>query len=126
MNYGLLTDCVTDNGVPDLDPTATTGEDFLTREKAALGEDATQFASGNDSAAFVEDDEDDLLGGNTLGGGEINEFQSSFPAIDTSNNVSTAFVIPVEICSGMLIVLEHGSRRHNHRQQLSIVLYRRF
>jgi Clathrin light chain len=70
----------------DLNPTMTLGEDFLTRERAALGDDATQFASGNDAAAFLEDGDDDLLGGGGRGE-EIEEFQSSFPAIDARNNV---------------------------------------
>lgn len=71
----------------DLDPTAASGEDFLSRERAALGDDATLFASGNDNAAFVEDGDDDLLGGGGGNNGEIHEFQSSFPAIDTRNDV---------------------------------------
>jgi len=68
----------------DLDPTSTTGDDFLSRERAALGEDATQFSTGQDNAAFVEDGNDDLLGGGD-GGEEVTEFESSFPAIDTRN-----------------------------------------
>lgn len=63
-------------------------DDFLAREKALLGDDANQFSSGNDNAAFVEDGDDDLLGGG--GGGadeEVTEFESSFPAIDTQNEV---------------------------------------
>ena len=70
-------------------------DDFLTRERALLGEDAARFASVNDNAATVEDGEDDLLGGSYEGtysgdqhsGEEVTEFESSFPAIDTSNNV---------------------------------------
>ncbi|KAG9237015.1 putative clathrin light chain [Amylocarpus encephaloides] len=60
------------------------GDDFLSREKALLGDDANQFVSSNDNSAFVEDGDDDLLGG---GGGneEVTEFESSFPAIDTQN-----------------------------------------
>jgi len=58
-------------------------DDFLSREKALLGDDANQFATGNDNAAFVEDGDDDLLGGG--GGEEVTEFESSFPAIDTRN-----------------------------------------
>jgi len=57
-------------------------DDFLSREKALLGDDADQFTTGNDSAAFVEDGDDDLLGG---GGEAADEFESSFPAIDTRN-----------------------------------------
>lgn len=75
-----------EKGASDLDPTATSGEDFLTRERAILGEDATQFTTSHDNAAFVEDGDDDLLGGGG-GGAEIHEFQSSFPAIDTRNDV---------------------------------------
>jgi hypothetical protein len=71
----------------DLNPTATSGEDFLSRERAALGDDATLFASGNDNAAYVEDGDDDLLGGGGGNNEEIHEFQSSFPAIDTRNDV---------------------------------------
>jgi hypothetical protein len=69
-----------------LDPTTSLDEDFLIRERAALGDDATQFASSNDATAFLEDGGDDLLGGGGRGE-EIEEFQSSFPAIDTRNNV---------------------------------------
>lgn len=63
---------------------APAGDDFLSREKALLGDDADQFVSGNDNAAFVEDGDDDLLGGSG-GGEEVTEFESSFPAIDTRN-----------------------------------------
>ena len=80
--------------------------DFLSRERALLGDDADQFATPNDNAATVEDagddDEDDLLGGGDDGGGfgqqqqtgggggggsDMAEFESSFPAIDASNEV---------------------------------------
>lgn len=65
-------------------------DDFLSREKALLGDDADQFTTGNDGAAFIEDGDDDLLGGG--GGEEVTEFESSFPAIDTRNEVcSTHF-----------------------------------
>ncbi|KAH8595006.1 clathrin light chain [Bisporella sp. PMI_857] len=59
-------------------------DDFLSREKALLGDDADQFTTGNDKAAFAEDDEEDLLGGGN-GGEEVVEFESSFPSIDTRN-----------------------------------------
>jgi hypothetical protein len=71
----------------DLDPIAASGEDFLSRERAALGDDATLFASGNDNVAYVEDGDDDLLGGGGGNNEEIYEFQGSFPAIDTRNDV---------------------------------------
>ncbi|KAK0659299.1 Clathrin light chain [Lasiodiplodia hormozganensis] len=67
--------------------------DFLSRERALLGEDADQFAAPGDNTATVEDaGDDDLLGGG--GGGnfpaigdqdDMTGFESSFPAIDTSN-----------------------------------------
>lgn len=66
----------------------------MTRERAALGDDAAQFASAGDKAATIEDGDDDLLGGGgSYGGGhaggeEITEFESSFPAMDTRNEVS--------------------------------------
>lgn len=73
---------------------------FLDRERAILGEDAAQFGAVQDhtnNATTVEDDEGDLLGGDDYGGdnramtigGEMNDFESSFPAIDTQNEVST-------------------------------------
>lgn len=55
-----------------------------------LGDDANLFASGNDSAAFVEAGDDDLLGnsiGGQTGGEEITEFESSFPNISNQNEV---------------------------------------
>ncbi|EON65605.1 hypothetical protein W97_04843 [Coniosporium apollinis CBS 100218] len=64
-------------------------DDFLARERAALGDDANQFASGNDKGTTVEDaGDDDLLGGDyqdAAGGEEMSGFESSFPAIDTGN-----------------------------------------
>ncbi|ORX96846.1 clathrin light chain [Clohesyomyces aquaticus] len=66
--------------------------DFLKREQALLGDDAMQFASPNDKLASVEDGDDDLLGGGgssfqaNVGGEEIMGFESSFPAIDTTND----------------------------------------
>jgi hypothetical protein len=65
---------------------------FLSRERALLGDDADQFASENDKLATVEDGEDDLLGGDfggqaNVGSQEMSGFESSFPAIDTTNEV---------------------------------------
>ncbi|KAL2367166.1 hypothetical protein RJ035_006298 [Blastomyces gilchristii] len=78
--------------------TTTEGEDFLTRERALLGDDADQFATPNDqlqTSATVEDaTEDDLLGGgggndyqpgNTEGGDIMGGFESSFPALESQN-----------------------------------------
>lgn len=67
-------------------------DDFLKREEAILGDDAKQFAQPNDRLATVEDDDDDLLGGgggnnfqDSLGGDDTG-FESSFPALDTTND----------------------------------------
>lgn len=74
---------------------AGSGDDFLARERALLGDDASQFASAGDNSATVQDGNDgDLLGGGesydggNQGGEEITEFESSFPAVDTRNEVS--------------------------------------
>ncbi|KAI4214781.1 MAG: hypothetical protein LQ351_002857 [Letrouitia transgressa] len=67
-------------------------DDFLSRERALLGDDAAQFASPHDNAPTVEDDNNDLLGGDgnydmpTTGNEELTGFESSFPAVDTQNN----------------------------------------
>jgi len=80
------------NGTTNFDGTGADG-DFLTRERAALGEDAAQFSSARDNSATIKDGDDDLLGGgDSYGGGhpggeETTEFESSFPAVDTQNQV---------------------------------------
>ncbi|KAL8686206.1 MAG: hypothetical protein Q9218_007274, partial [Villophora microphyllina] len=67
-------------------------DDFLARERALLGDDANQFASSNDQKATAEDDDFDLLGGDSAqDGGQqqsdgMDDFESSFPAVDTQNN----------------------------------------
>jgi hypothetical protein len=73
------------------------GSSFLERERAALGDDADFFVSeGDGNLASVEDaGDDDLLGGGgsssfpAIGGSkeELSGFESSFPAIDTTNEV---------------------------------------
>jgi len=72
-------------------------DDFLARERALLGNDADQFSTPqfNTAGASVEDDDDDLLGGGggqytsgSGGGADMGDFESSFPSIDTSNEVS--------------------------------------
>ncbi|KAG7007826.1 clathrin light chain [Physcia stellaris] len=79
------------NGTVDLDGIEG-DDDFLQRERAALGDDANQFASTNDNAATVEDGDadDDLLGGSYndaggAGGEDLTDFESSFPSVDTRN-----------------------------------------
>ncbi|KAI0396182.1 clathrin light chain [Xylariaceae sp. FL0594] len=52
-------------------------DDFLARERALLGDDATQFTTGNESAA-LGDHSDDLLGEGSPSG---DQFESQFPEI---------------------------------------------
>jgi hypothetical protein len=67
-----------------------------------LGEDADLFATSNNqtsNAATVEEEHGDLLGDDFAGdtgatnAGELNSFESSFPAIDTQNEVRQAIMI---------------------------------
>ncbi|KAI1803390.1 clathrin light chain [Daldinia bambusicola] len=64
------------------DVASPSADDFLARERALLGDDATQFTTGNESAALADPSSDDLLGG---GGAESAQFESQFPDISTSN-----------------------------------------
>ena len=94
-------------------------DDFLSRERAALGDDAAQFASTNDHAANVEDGDDDLLGGGSYddgqaGGEEISQFESSFPAMDTRNEVRPLRSKRLQRETHTRMVA-NGPRRHNHR-----------
>ncbi|KAI2602436.1 clathrin light chain [Hypoxylon sp. NC1633] len=73
FDSGAQTD-IKDVGSPSAD-------DFLARERALLGDDATQFTTGNESAALADPSSDDLLGG----GAESVQFESQFPEISTSN-----------------------------------------
>lgn len=66
------------------DAPTTTDDDFLARERAALGEDADQFATAQDHVGGNVDNDDDLLGGGEPVE-EIGQFESSFPSVDTQN-----------------------------------------
>lgn len=73
----------------DVKDVSASADDFLAREQALLGDDAAQFTTGNDSAAFV-DTSDDLLGGGE--GGDVShleqsQFQNQFPDINSGNQV---------------------------------------
>lgn len=75
-----------------LDGGGDSTDDFLSRERAALGDDADQFASPGDNAG-------DLLGG----GGQTNgtseeelQFRSSFPEVDGRNDVWSRLAPPAE------------------------------
>lgn len=72
---------------------APAGGSFLDRERAVLGDDADLFSSEQQTAT-VEDGDNDLLGGDfsevqqpSGDADELNGFESSFPAIDTTNEV---------------------------------------
>lgn len=73
---------------------AAEGGDFLSRERAALGDDADLFTSSGDvpSVSVQNGDDDDLLGGGQTNGtnDDMNQFQRSFPAVDTRNDVRLA------------------------------------
>ncbi|KAJ5129298.1 Clathrin light chain, partial [Penicillium bovifimosum] len=63
-----------------------TEDDFLARERAALGEDADQFATTHDHVADqTVGGDDDLLGGGDEPVEEIGHFESSFPSVETQN-----------------------------------------
>ena len=72
--------------------------DFLSRERAALGDDAAQFAGSGDASVMMDGGEDDLLGGGGsysaghAGDEEVTEFASSYPAIDMRNDVGTIII----------------------------------
>jgi ABC-type transporter Mla subunit MlaD len=83
--YPGQTEPVESNGAADTD-------DFLARERAVLGEDASEFATAQDAAATENvDTGDDLLGGaesapaQQAAPEEVAGFESSFPAVDTSD-----------------------------------------
>lgn len=74
------------------DPSA---DDFLAREKAILGDDADNFATADDSAAF-QTSEDDLMGGGDLlggGGDETAQFEQQFPDLSGPNEVRVSWVL---------------------------------
>jgi hypothetical protein len=85
-------------GDSNFDVSSPAGDDFLSRERAVLGDDATQFASKNDNAAFIDDDnEDDLLGGGNNDEEEVTEFQHAYPAVNAPDNVRTRSLYPFNV-----------------------------
>lgn len=56
-------------------------DDFLARERALLGDDATQFTTGNESAVLADPSED-LLGGDSST--DNAQFESQFPDLGSS------------------------------------------
>lgn len=106
---------------------APAGGSFLDRERAALGDDADLFSSGNEQTATVEDGDNDLLGGDfsevqqtslDAEADELDGFESSFPAIDTRNEVRSP--IPLTSRSN-----KYPERRPwwFHHQHLSPILH---
>lgn len=68
-----------------------------------LGDDAEFFTTNDPKQATIEDgDDNDLLGGDDFGApqtsttaDELDDFESSFPAVSTQNDVSTHVSLPV-------------------------------
>lgn len=96
-------------------PSVSADDDFLTRERALLGDDAAQFASPNDHPASAtavpnHEDEEDLLGGGSYGnaqikGEDVKRFESSFPEVEeTRNEVSVTFDLTRNITSGTNLI----------------------
>ncbi|ERT02370.1 uncharacterized protein SPSK_05469 [Sporothrix schenckii 1099-18] len=65
------------------------GDDFLARERAILGDDANQFTTPGDSAAFTAGGDDNLLGGDSV---ETAQFESSFPDLSAQNQAATTTI----------------------------------
>jgi hypothetical protein len=113
------TDVVETNGASD-------ENDFLARERAILGDDAEQFATAQDHVAT--DIGDDLLGGaegavvGEAAPEEISGFESSFPAIETQNEV--LFARPsAEVVYGALTpfsLTASCSWRYNYRNRRTL------
>lgn len=64
-----------------------TEDDFLARERAALGDDAAQFAGTGPSADAGDDLLGDDFGTAPQQSSEQKQFETSFPSIDTQNEV---------------------------------------
>ncbi|KAK6440108.1 Clathrin light chain [Oleoguttula sp. CCFEE 5521] len=105
------------------EPQETSTSDFLSRERALLGDDAQQFSTPADNSATLQegsddddDDDDDLLGGGgnsvplhqngNSNGDDMGDFESSFPAMDTSNDA----VGPSGTITGSTLPLHSQSR----------------
>ncbi|CAK7217945.1 Clathrin light chain [Sporothrix bragantina] len=82
------------------------GDDFLARERAILGDDANQFATPGDSSAFAPAD-DNLLGGDN-DNADTAQFESSFPdlAAQDQNATSTITGPSVDFKSGYQATVE--------------------
>ncbi|KAI1750078.1 clathrin light chain [Xylaria castorea] len=66
-------------------------DDFLARERALLGDDATQFTTGNESAALA-DTSDDLLGGDDST--DNAQFESHFPDLASNEQAGPGITGP--------------------------------
>lgn len=64
-----------------------TEDDFLARERAALGDDAAQFAGTGTAADAANDLLGDDSGDAPPPSNEQTQFETSFPSIDTQNEV---------------------------------------
>ncbi|KAI5919119.1 clathrin light chain [Camillea tinctor] len=59
-------------------------DDFLARERALLGDDATQFTTGTEAAVLTDAPTDDLLGGGDIAAAASPAFESQFPDINAT------------------------------------------
>lgn len=100
--------------------------DFLARERAALGEDAQQFTSSADQATVADaDDDDDLMGGggdytapaNDNNGDMMGDFESSFPAVDTTNDA----VAPGGTITGSTLPYQPASSYVNEEEEPEVL-----
>lgn len=100
----------TDIQASSADPSA---DDFLAREKAILGDDADNFVTADDGAAFQTVGDDlmgggDLLGGGGGGGDETAQFEQQFPDLSGANEVR---VLPEPSCT-LPCLLDDRSGHH--------------
>ena len=94
-----LTFCMTSGQTEARDTAGLDGASFLDRERAVLGEDASQFATKN-TITTLENHDRDLLGGDdseedghaVATGGDLDGFESSFPKVNTQNEVSIGLI----------------------------------
>ena len=108
------------------DAPTTTDDDFLARERAALGEDADQFATARDHVGDNVGGDDDLLGGGDEPVEEIGQFESSFPSVETQNQnevcIGFGYMVNTMLTRGS--ILARCSRWHNYWLRLTFPPYR--
>lgn len=100
-----------------------TEDDFLARERAVLGQDAEQFATPQDHVAEGVEGGDDLLGGGEAPAEEVQQFESSFPSMETQaqNEVRLLWAaVPRGYADLMASPLACCSWWYNHRHWVPV------